>query len=198
MHDPDVVVFDIKWPLPSWRSWRRNRAHKRVSGKAYRAAIVTVWHHEPDGHDSGRICKGMGGSDLTLHNVRWAWTHRAHLWLQWPLWQSLCRRIWTRCAECGEPFRRGQATFSHGWNGDGPGWKVRPAGVYHEKCSALVGIRSQRDEFLRALALLDPTEVQLSPPMTSTEAWRVRYAVETSVGLSDLPPASPVSREGEQ
>jgi len=62
MHDPMVVAFEIRRP------WPRRR---RLVGRRYWPALITIWHVEPNGHDSGEVCK---------HSHRWqepdgTWPH---------------------------------------------------------------------------------------------------------------------------
>lgn len=177
MNDPDVVVFDIPVPIPHklWPSktarWSLKR--RRYTGDGPRAGTpiyprwrprgwdaavpgrrigwwtpITVWHNEPGGADSGHVCKGMGGSDLTLHNVRWAWAHRAHLHIQVIPWQRF--RAWRtdRCDECGKPFRWKNDGRIGTWGGDK---------VWHFKCDALVHTRRQLDD-LTAVARFEADE----------------------------------------
>lgn len=131
MHDPMVVVFDLKIP-------------RRRSKKGYRRFwnLVTVWHVEPKGADSGTICKGMGGSELTWRNVRWAFAHRRHLKINVEPYLRVKRWLTCRCDECGFRFFWRQARF--GYMGSDK--------KYHEHCQ---GYRSWRGKANERLAVLD-------------------------------------------
>jgi hypothetical protein len=136
MHDPSVLVFSV------------------------RKIRLDVWHDEPNGADSGTVCKGMGGSDLTLHNVFWAIEHRRHLHFRfWPYLRVKCWLI-DRCEECGRRFFWKDAR--HGYmNGDA---------VYHDKCMALTHVRgnlAEADDYI-----IDPYS------MNSTARWRVEYRLQ--------------------
>jgi len=128
MHDPMVLVFDVppyqlRRRLPKWL--------QRFS--------LDVWHDEPEGRDSGTVCKGMGSSDLTLHNVRWAWQHRRHLHYRfWP-YLHVKRWIVDRCDECGRRFLWRDARFGE-WGGNR---------VWHDQCSSLNHVRRQLDDLTR-------------------------------------------------
>jgi len=80
--------------------------------------VVDVWHAEPDGRDSGTVCKGMGGTELTWANVRWAWAHRRHLDIRWLHWQRTRNWLFLRCTRCGQPFRGAHRARIGRWNGD--------------------------------------------------------------------------------
>ena len=163
MHDPDVVLFEIRRPWPHIRKLRYDAPRgmsfpfaRALGFEAYWPSVVTVWHNEPNGADSGTVCRdGRGlGSKLSLTSLRFAARHRRHLWVQVKPWQTLCRRLWTRCEECGQPFRRRQAVFSRNWNGDGPGWRKPERAVLHDKCSALLTYRGKAQERLDVIDLI--------------------------------------------
>ena len=102
MHDPKAVAFDL-------------------------SPVLTIWHKEPAGADSGTVCKG-----------RWRW-HVAHWRLQFPFLQRLRRRMLTKCEWCGGPSRPGDmVNVSRGW-GDGPRtpWWQGQRGVYHSDCLSI-------------------------------------------------------------
>lgn len=172
MHDPDVVVFDIPVPIPGRRyrtitasGWSFKRRRFTGTGpkagtpidpwwrpRAWEATIpgqrigwrtpITVWHSEPRGADSGTVCKGMGGSDLTLHNVRWAWQHRAHLEFHVAIWRQFKAWRHDRCDECGKGFRwKGDARIGT-WGGDK---------VWHSACHNVVHLRRIRDDLVEVV-----------------------------------------------
>jgi hypothetical protein len=134
MHDPLVVAFEIKRPWPTRRDSR---------GWRYWPPVVTVWHREPGGHDSGEVCK---------HHRRWqdideqwhtrtlnGWRFHVHHWhLQVQPLQQLRRALLTRCAWCGGRSRKGDCVnFSHQWDGPrGRWWRGEP-GLFHEDCSSV-------------------------------------------------------------
>lgn len=63
MHDPLVVAFEIKRPWPdSYETTGRRRR--------YWPAMITVWHREPGGRNSGTVCKQNSRKWHVLH-IKW-------------------------------------------------------------------------------------------------------------------------------
>jgi len=146
MHDPSCQVFEIHVPIPvaRWKSrvhrWRFARSRwtgdgphagtprrrlLRPDGWDVVAAgrvigwwnVLEVWHEEPQGRDSGTVCKGQKGSQLTWHNVKWAWLHRRHLNIYSPPIRRVVRWRKLRCAGCGLRFRwKHDARHALGWD----------------------------------------------------------------------------------
>lgn len=128
-------------PMDPW--WRPRAYRIRVAGRSLQwVELCTVWHVEPDGHDSGTICKGMRGSQLTAHNVRWAWKHRRHLEVHFGFTRKVKRWLRDRCAECGDRFRWKQSRRSY----------MSTDKVWHDKCMSLRHVRGQLDDALACLA----------------------------------------------
>lgn len=171
MHSPEVVVFDLHLPIPTFRRrWsgepekRRWKASlRRYTGGDHEGDLVyprwrpaawrviaagrdvnlydlgVVWHNEPRDADSGTLCKGMGGSELTWHNVRWAWQHRTHCEIQVHALQNINRWLNVRCAACGK--RLGYREAGTGYMGDDRTW--------HANCMNLEILRRQKEVLLR-------------------------------------------------
>jgi hypothetical protein len=137
MHDPSVLVFDV--PL----------------------LRLDVWHDEPNGADSGTVCKGHRSSDLTWPNVRWAWTHRSHLHYRWWPYLRVNRWLTDHCVECGRRFF--WKDERHGYmSGDRP---------YHRQCMSLRHVRSERDD--------------LTGYVRGTADWNARWRVEYRLKLDE-------------
>jgi hypothetical protein len=118
MHDPLCVAFEIKRPWP----------HRReANGWRYWPALITVWHREPGGHDSGTVC-----------SYRTHWRHPWHWRIQVHPLQTLRRRLLTRCSWCGGRSRKGDwVNISHQWDGKrGPWWRGE-RGLFHRDCSMI-------------------------------------------------------------
>lgn len=180
MHDPMVVAFEVKLPIPSRAKWAERRFDGRrwgwsrrrwtdtkelmpwwrarswrfaLAGRVYQSrTVVTVWHVEPDGHDSGQVCKHYERrqDDAGKWHTKWkhGWRWHIHHWhIQVHVLQSLRTRLFDRCELCG---RKGSPNFSHSWDGDRLGWwKFRSRrGLYHYHCSGYVSMehRSKTDE----------------------------------------------------
>lgn len=127
MHDPLVVAFEIRRPRPK-TSRPRNTDGTPVKPIRYWPSLVTVWHREPGGHDSGTVCKW---------DTRWRF-HVHHWRIQVPPLQELRRRLLTRCAWCGGRHRKGDAVnVSHSWDGPRGRWWQGEPGLYHGDCSAV-------------------------------------------------------------
>ncbi len=138
MHDPLTVAFEIRRPWPKRQRHALSRLTPRWSFQGcfwtlagrihlYWPGIVTVWHVEPDGRDSGEVCKRTGS---------WRW-HVHHWRIQIIPLQDLRRWLLTRCAWCGGPSRkRSRVNVSHSWDGPrGPWWRGAP-GLFHTDCSS--------------------------------------------------------------
>lgn len=170
-------------PIDPW--WRPKAWRPRIAGRAYRWwHIVTVWHVEPEGRDSGTKCKGMGSSDLTWHNVRWAWKHRHHLSISVIPYRRVRSWLFDRCDECGHRFFWKQSRHSY----------MSSDNVWHEHC---MGYRTWRGKARERLEVLDlvadvwevdgKTVQQLArnrglglneESQADTQAWRVFYDLE--------------------
>lgn len=129
--------------LPWWRpsSWTSGWT---VAGRGlYWPSLITVWHREPSGADSGDVCKhyirwrdDSGKWQTTiLHGWRW---HIHHWRLQIHPLQQLRRWALTRCSWCGGRSRTGDyVNTSHQWDGPrGPWWRGEP-GLFHRDCSMI-------------------------------------------------------------
>lgn len=136
-------------PVYPW--WRPTGWSPLVAGRSFAwTLLLTVWHVEPNGHDSGEVCK---------HYHRWqdetgawhskplrAWRWHVHHWrIQVPPLQQICRRLFQRCAQCGGKSTKTQpVNVSHQW--DAPRskrwWKSRP-GLYHSGCSSVGSIEKR-------------------------------------------------------
>lgn len=204
MHDPKVVVFDLHAPIPRLtRKWftnlpsngirRRRRTNPENLGEPvypwYRPQgydvtildnsvkmleLATVWHDEPGGADSGRICGRLpSGSNLTWANIQWAWRHRTHLDVQWTLGMTYWRWLTQRCADCGRRFGRREARIGAGWGSQE---------VLHDPCWNVRHLRGQRDDALNvAMGIAD-----------SDAEFRVRYLLE---GVHDRFATESIKRE---
>jgi hypothetical protein len=161
MHDPLVVAFDIRLPvplktsptfkkIPGGKHWYfSKRWYFQFGQRAWRCPIlVTVWHREPGGHDSGEVCKHYrryetidGWKTKTLKS----WRFHVHHWhIQVPALQALRRRLLTRCAWCGgKSNRRDPVNISHSWDGPRGRWWQGEPGLFHSYCSGVVGAKKQ-------------------------------------------------------
>lgn len=75
-----------------------------------------------------------------LHRRWWQeprW-HVHHWKLQFHPWETLRRRLLTRCAHCGKPFGWQESPISHGWGTTERRWFRGEVGLYHRDCSAIV------------------------------------------------------------
>ena len=101
----------------------------RVAGRAFESMrLVTIWHDEPGGADSGTVCSYAAAK-----------RHPQHWTLQWRHWQKIRRTLFTRCEWCGGPSRTGDwVNISHQWYSPRPEhfWQS-PRGVYHDDCSSI-------------------------------------------------------------
>jgi hypothetical protein len=136
MHDPLVVAFEIRRPWP-----RRRRTH---AGKSFHwPAVITVWHREPGGHDSGEVCKHyirrQNGDGTWRTEIRNGWRFHIHHWkIQCHPLQDARRRLLTRCTWCGGRHRRCDAV-NHSTSCDSPRarWWRGERGLYHSDCATV-------------------------------------------------------------
>jgi hypothetical protein len=133
MHDPMVVAFEIRRPWP-----RRSSG----SGRRYWPSLVTVWHVEPGGRDSGDVCphyrtiRRPDGKKRTVVLHGWRW-HVHHWRIQIHPLQALRRRALTRCTWCGGRSQRTDlVNTSHG-SGRRASWWRGEQGLYHSDCSSI-------------------------------------------------------------
>lgn len=129
---------------PVYRWWRPRGWEPKIAGRAWGFnALATIWHVEPNGADSGTVCK---------HHRRWqdddgvwhakhlrAWKWHVHHWhVQFHFGQRLGRFLRERCGRCKRRFPWGYAPISHSWEG-GP--------AFHHECSALIRREHEVDEW---------------------------------------------------
>ena len=133
MHDPLVVAFEIRrpWPVTSRPLLTDGTP---LPPHRYWPAMVTVWHREPGGRDSGEVCKHHDGG-----RVLNGWRFHVHHWrIQVRPLQALRRRLLTRCAWCGgRSVKRDPVNCSHSWDGPRGRWWQGEPGLYHGDCSAI-------------------------------------------------------------
>jgi hypothetical protein len=137
-------------PFPWWKPSSYSPFWVLAGRSYYWPELITIWHEEPGGHDSGTICK---------RHRRWQddeghWHYKGlHGW-KWHVWhwrlqvlpvQHFKRWAWSRCTRCGRKFRYGEAPTSHGWGGTGPRWFRGEKGVYHGDCSSLESYANSRE-----------------------------------------------------
>lgn len=135
MHDPLVVAFEIRRPWP-----KRSGIDVR---RWYWPPLVTVWHREPGGHDSGEVCKHyrryQDAAGDWQYKFLHGWKLHVHHWkVQVHPLQEVRRWILTRCAWCGGRHSKGDAV-NHSLSWDGPcgrWWQGEP-GLYHGDCASV-------------------------------------------------------------
>jgi len=151
MHDPDVVAFEIRRPWPRRSRTPNGEACWSFRGPFWKLAgiglywptMITIWHREPGGQDSGEVCnhytrwKGEDGKWQSRIQRGWRW-HIHHWRIQVGPLQTLRRWALTRCAWCGGRSRKGdRADISHQWDGErGPWWRGE-RGLFHRDCSSI-------------------------------------------------------------
>lgn len=135
MHDPMTVAFDIARPWPKRVRWGKRRW--------YWPAVITIWHVEPGGRDSGDVCK---------HHRRWqepdgTWRSKPLRGWRWHVWhwriqvrplQALRRWALTRCEWCGGRSRKGDVVNHSLAMGRkrGPWWRGE-RNLFHADCTSV-------------------------------------------------------------
>lgn len=163
MHDPMTVAHTIRRPWPrrprkvtTGPRWRIRFHHRpwwnpsdyyvfwRIAGREIHwPPLITIWHNEPDGRDSGEVCKHVikhQDADGKWHmTILKGWKWHVHHWrVQFHPFQTWRRKYLTRCEECG---RKGSPNISHQWDSEqGPWWRGE-RGLYHDECSSLTHYR---------------------------------------------------------
>lgn len=157
MHDPLTVAFEIRSPIPRrtrpivkgvrWQMpfGRRGGGYAVVAGRWFRfPGLVTVWHREPGGRDSGEVCRmheHHKGAGWTFYN---GWRLHVHHWhIQVHPLQHLRRRLLTRCEWCrGASVKGDPVNVSHQWDrARGPWWRGE-RGLYHQFCSSVATVHA--------------------------------------------------------
>lgn len=139
---------DHRGPNPR-RWWRPGSWSPFVTVAGWRfyfPSLITIWHVEPGGRDSGTVCRHWsdGGPDN-----RWRW-HVHHWKIQIPPLQHLRAMLFDRCEVC---HRKGRPNIGHQWDSPGVGWRKwrsRPD-LYHRECSELVHLRRRMESRAEAI-----------------------------------------------
>ena len=135
MHDPMVVAFEIRRPWPERQArpfgktrWRFRGAFWNIAGRGlYWPGLVTIWHVEPEGRDSGTVCK--------YRSHKW---HVHHWRIQVHPFQNLRRWALTRCEWCGGRSRDGdRVNISKQWDRDRGHWWRGERGLFHQGCTSI-------------------------------------------------------------
>jgi hypothetical protein len=135
MHDPLVVAWEIRSPIP--RRWSHSR-------RWHFPLLVTIWHREPGGHDSGEVCKPyrrvFDEADRTW-KLRAVHGWRLHFW-HWKIQvhpaQAFRRWLLTRCAWCGgRQAKSDPVNIRHSWDGEKSRWWQGERGLFHHDCSSV-------------------------------------------------------------
>jgi hypothetical protein len=148
MHDPMVVACEIRrpWPrktsgAPSANRWSFKGPFWCLAGRTvYWPSMITVWHVEPGGTDSGDVCKHYrknlqpdGKYAMTILN---GWRFHVHHWkLQVTPLQNLRRWALTRCAWCkGRSAKTNRVNCSNQWDGPRGRWWQGEPNLFHGSC----------------------------------------------------------------
>ncbi|MFI6296731.1 hypothetical protein ACIBEJ_34435 [Nonomuraea sp. NPDC050790] len=148
------MAFEIRRPWPQRQlhsmtdaRWSIGRsAFWTLAGRCYYfPSMITVWHREPGGRDSGEVCRHHSRYRDAKGDWQWkfhhAWRFHIHHWkIQVSPLQELRRRLLTRCTWCGGPSRKGDSVnVSHQWGGRRARWWQGERGLYHWDCSSIAG-----------------------------------------------------------
>lgn len=132
-------------PFPWWkpRSWT---PFWTLAGRRYFfPSLVTIWHREPDGHDSGEVCRWWRTDRHGQRVASRRWRLHIHHWIiQVPALQELRCSLLTRCTWCGgRSTRRNRVNVSHQWDGPRAPWWRGETGLYHGGCSSAENVCSR-------------------------------------------------------
>jgi hypothetical protein len=141
-HEPYCTVNNCTGnPFPWWKPKSWSRFWVLAGREFYWPPLVTVWHREPGGADSGSVCKHtrrVWDDDALKWRYKrvngWRW-HVHHWHLTVPPVLAARRWLLTRCAWCGGPSRKGsKVNHSRGWDGPRGRWWQGEPDLYHEGC----------------------------------------------------------------
>jgi hypothetical protein len=129
--------------FPWWKPGSYMSAWVLAGRGFYWPALITIWHVEPGGHDSGKVCRHYvrtqqpDGTYRTRVTHAWRW-HVHHWRIRVAPLQAARRWLLTRCEWCGGPSRKGDlVNVSHRWNGErGPWWRGE-RNLFHHDCSSI-------------------------------------------------------------
>ena len=145
MHDPMTVAFEIRRPWPQRSSFhgKGDRPRWKIGKSAfwtlagieyYWPGLITVWHVDPSGFDSGKDCP---------YSSRWQW-HVHHWKLQIHPLQHFRRWAMTRCEWCGGKSRKGDlVNHSREWHRAKTAWWKGERGLFHQDCSSISSAHNQ-------------------------------------------------------
>lgn len=207
MHDPLVVAFEIRRPWPKRTTlgaangrWRFRGAFWTVAGRnLYWPDLVTIWHREPNGRDSGEVCKHytryQDADGKWQYRFHGRWKLHVHHWkIQIHPLQHLHRWLFERCTECGRRYPYGYAPVSHQWGEPRGRWWHVTRRAYHHECSSLVNTRrtlAYTADIVRLLAAeirvrANETEAEMVERLTgyTNYGWEhhLRYRLQTILG----------------
>jgi hypothetical protein len=149
MHDPSFLALSIRrpWPqrssfsasgshasAPRWKC-RRGSPFMTFTGRdLYFPSLISVWHHEPGGRDSGEVCGYPHGLALLRH--------LRHLSVNVEPIGRFYRWAFTRCSWCGGPSRKGNTVNCKSPGGLDSGertnlpWWHGEQGIMHGGCTS--------------------------------------------------------------
>ncbi|WP_431977627.1 hypothetical protein [Micromonospora haikouensis] len=139
----DRAKHEASNPFPWWRPGSYSTFWTIAGRGWYWPSLITIWHVEPGGRDSGEVCKHYtrtrtaDGTYTTRIQRGWRW-HVHHWRIQVIPLQQLRRRLLTRCAWCGSRSGKGDTVnvSNSGSSQRAPWWRGE-RGLYHRDCSAI-------------------------------------------------------------
>ena len=159
MHDPMVVVGEVRLPIPKRERWKDSKngaprwtlgRHRRTNDENLGEPVYPWWKLK--GYDpriAGRAYrwryfltiwhKEPGGADSgTICKGRGKRWHLRHLSIQWHQQRALRRWLLTRCEWCGGPHRHNDpVNISHQWDREPGRWWRGERGLFHHDCSSI-------------------------------------------------------------
>lgn len=161
MHDPETLFFRVKFYIPRYKKRRYSFEKKLFIDRTF----MEVWYVDPSGYDKDHVLwREMGKVRFFFRNFKdMEWKFRL---------VGLIKSKFKRCAECGGlGGKKNPVNFGYMSSDDS----------YHEACMALRSCRSSSEEYLEALARLNPSKQDLLDVGMSDKdsaTWRCTYAVE--------------------
>lgn len=179
MHSPSFLLFSIRRPFPSIMKVAHSRKNRMFSAFYYVAGrelyfptLIDFWHHEPDGMDSGTVCKGDHGTGWSLGNIKWAYQHRDHLEVVVAPIKKFKRWKNNPCKRCGARIGYNKASYSIGYSDAGE--------RYHRRCLDAEFSEKQLEQCREYLITLD------REPMPFALRYSLEWWAEHKAGRSNL------------
>jgi hypothetical protein len=145
--DPSTCNGCLGRPNSEMFPWYRLRSYTKFpvlfGHEFYVPSMITIWHVEPGGADSGEVCKHYrrwqdeDGKWQTKITSGWRW-HVHHWKIQVRPFQQIRRRLLTKCTWCkGSHHKNDPVNCSNGSRSEKSRWWQGEKGLFHSGCTSV-------------------------------------------------------------